>query len=167
MGWIGGKEIRLADVEIAATTRNATVAVQSLDESAISKSRAILISLGARSVPKTANQLPFHSEPVTGRLTIRAPKGLKLTARPGLARDEREIPAIYEGGRYHIALDPQPRHLLAAIEVAARTSVRPEHVNGLLVSSYRLPGDRFWCIMIATILPGLPSKTRCQRVVVE
>ena len=32
MGWIGGKQIKLADVEIAATTRNATVAVQSLDD---------------------------------------------------------------------------------------------------------------------------------------
>ncbi len=106
MGWIGGKDIRLADVDIGATTRNATVAVQSLDESAISKSRAIMISLGARSVPKTANQLPFHSEPVTGRLSIRAPKGLRLTARSGPARGEREIPAIYEGGRYHIELDP-------------------------------------------------------------
>lgn len=106
MGWIGGKDIRLADVDIGVTTRNATVAVQSLDESAISKSRAIMISLGARSVPKTANQLPFHSEPVTGRLSIRAPKGLRLTARSGPARGEREIPARYEGGRYHIDLDP-------------------------------------------------------------
>ncbi len=105
MGWIGGKAIKLADVEISSTTRNATVAVQSLDDHPISKSGAIMISLGARSVPKAANQLPFYSEPVIGRLTIRAPKGLKLTTRSGPAKEEREIPATYEAGRYRIQLD--------------------------------------------------------------
>lgn len=77
MGWIGGKKISLADVDVAATTRNATVAVQSLDGKPISKSGAILISLGARSVPKAVNQLPFYSEPVTGQIGIRARIGLK------------------------------------------------------------------------------------------
>ena len=37
MGWIGGKQINLADVSIAVTTRNATVAVQSLDQANISE----------------------------------------------------------------------------------------------------------------------------------
>ena len=78
MGWIGGKQINLADVSIAVTTRNATVAVQSLDQANISESHSILISLGARSVPESGNRMPFHSEPVVGRLTIRARKGLKL-----------------------------------------------------------------------------------------
>jgi hypothetical protein len=64
MGWIGGKQISLADVGIAITTRNATVAVQSLDQKNISDSRAILISLGARSVPESGTRMPFHSEPV-------------------------------------------------------------------------------------------------------
>ena len=77
MGWIGGKQISLADVGIAVTTRNATVAVQSLDQANISESRSILISLGARSVPQSGNRMPFHSEPVVGRLTIRATKGTK------------------------------------------------------------------------------------------
>jgi hypothetical protein len=66
MGWIGGRRIALADVEIAAKTRNATVAVQNLDDNPINASRTILISLGARSVPKTGNRVPFHSEPVVG-----------------------------------------------------------------------------------------------------
>ncbi len=39
MGWIGGRAIALKDVEIAAETRNATVAVQSLDDKPISASR--------------------------------------------------------------------------------------------------------------------------------
>ena len=104
MGWIGGKEIKLADVDIAATTRNATVAVQSLDESPISKSRAILISLGARSVPKAGNQLPFHSEPVIGRLSIRAP-GLKLYRHPACARRAR-VPAAMRTDATTSTLDP-------------------------------------------------------------
>jgi len=39
MGWIGGRAIALRDVEIGAETRNATVAVQSLDDKPISASR--------------------------------------------------------------------------------------------------------------------------------
>lgn len=119
MGWIGTKKIGLADVDIAVTTRNATVAVQSLDENPISKSSAILISLGARSAPKSANQLPFYSEPVEGHLTIRAPKGLKLHARNKSAGESsaykytknrslsasEEIRATYKDGRYRIDLD--------------------------------------------------------------
>ena len=105
MGWIGGKKISLADVDIAAITRNATVAVQSLDPNPISKSGAVLISLGARSIPKSANQLPFHSEPVAGQLTIRAPRGLKLYKKNKSAQEGKEIPAIYKDGRYLINLD--------------------------------------------------------------
>jgi hypothetical protein len=105
MGWIGGKKISLADVDIVAATRNATVAVQSLDGNPISKSRNIMISLGARSVPKSANQLPFYSEPVEGQLMIRAPKGLKLHKKKTSSEERHEIPAPYRDGRYLIALD--------------------------------------------------------------
>lgn len=105
MGWIGGRKIGLADVEIEITTRSATVAVQSLDDSPISKSRAILVSLGARSVPRSANQLPFHSEPVEGQLAIRAPKGLNLYVKNRAAETRRDIPAAYKDGRYLIDLD--------------------------------------------------------------
>jgi hypothetical protein len=105
MGWIGGKKISLADVDIVAATRNATVAVQSLDGNPISKSRNIMISLGARSIPKSANQLPFYSEPVEGQLMIRAPKGLKLHKKKTSSEERQEIPAPYRDGRYLIALD--------------------------------------------------------------
>lgn len=104
MGFIGGRAIALKDVEIATETRNATVAVQSLDGKPISASREILISLGARAVPQGANQ-PFRSEPVTGRLAIRAPAGLKVYRQHGLVRDAREVAARYEGGRYRIELE--------------------------------------------------------------
>ncbi len=105
MGWIGGRKITLRDVEIAITTRNATVAVQSLDQENISASRSILISLGARSVPKPGNRMPFRSEPVIGSLTIRADEGLKLYKRSGASNVELEIPISYENGRYQINLD--------------------------------------------------------------
>ena len=105
MGWIGGKEIRLADVNIAATTRNATIAVQSLNNHPINKSNAILVSLGGRSVPKSSREMPFYSELVEGQLIIRARKGLKLY-RSGDSKETRnEIAAPYKDGRYRINLD--------------------------------------------------------------
>jgi hypothetical protein len=105
MGWIGGKLVSLADVDIAVATRNATVAVQSLDGEPISEARAIMISLGARSVPKLPSRLPFYSEPVIGQLTIHASPGLKLYKSIGVTRRERELPSSYENGRYQITLD--------------------------------------------------------------
>jgi hypothetical protein len=104
IGWIGGRSVSLTDVDITVTTPNATVAVQSLDEKNISESDTILISLGARSVPKSANELPFYSEPVIGRLTIRASKGLKLYKQRRATKEQQEIAFSYDG-RYQINLD--------------------------------------------------------------
>lgn len=104
LGWIGGKTINLADVEIAVTTRNATVAVQSLDNNPIKTASALMISLGARSLPD-AGGATFRSEPVVGHLTVRAGKGLKLYKR-NRAQVETEIPVSYGDGRYRIELGP-------------------------------------------------------------
>jgi len=104
MGQIGGKNILLSDVDIAVTTRNATVTVQSLNENPLSKSHSILISLGTSSNPKSAKKLPFYSEPVEGQLTVRAPKGLKLYRTNDSPSNEMEIPVRYEAGRYLIEL---------------------------------------------------------------
>jgi hypothetical protein len=102
-GWIGGKKMRLKDVEFDITTRNATVAVQSLDDKPIAASSKLMISLGARSNPDATNT-SFYSEPVTGQLIIHAPKGRKLYRRNG-TNQESEIPVSYENDRYHIKLD--------------------------------------------------------------
>jgi hypothetical protein len=104
-GWIGARRIALADVEIAAATPNATVAVQSLEQKPIAQSRSIMISLGAQSTPQGNNQ-PFRSAPVTGQLKIRAPAGLRLFTQHGIAAEARELPVAYAEGRYHIALTP-------------------------------------------------------------
>jgi hypothetical protein len=107
-GWIGGKTISLTDVEINVTTRNATVAVQSLDNKPISSADALLISLGARSIPE-ANRTTYHSEPVIGHLTIRAKQGLKFYTRDGDIQMETRIRVSYGNNRYRIELGPDIR----------------------------------------------------------
>jgi hypothetical protein len=104
-GWIGGRQISLADVEIALTTQNASVAVQSLDQGNIGDAHAIQISLGARSIPDPRNPALMRSEPVTGRLTIRAIRGLRLYKQFALSTGHQELPVTYEAGRYQINLD--------------------------------------------------------------
>lgn len=104
MGRIGGKPITLPDVDIAVSTPSATVAVQSLDGKNIREADAILISLGARSIPKTPTEMPYYSELVTGQIAIRAKPGLKLYPHRGIAiKDALNVP--YENGRYLITLD--------------------------------------------------------------
>jgi hypothetical protein len=117
MGWIGGKPIRLTNVEMDVTTRNGVIAVQSLDENPISRTRGILVSLGARSVPNSPRSLPFYSEPMAGTLSIEAPPGLTLSAfAAGTARKMRRLaPVPYVRGHYILtlnALPPEARWLL-------------------------------------------------------
>ena len=104
MGWIGGEKFVLNDIEISARTRNASIAVQSLDDAPINQSKKIFISLAARSIPKTEDQLPFSSEPVEGQLTIKAIRGLKLT-KQGANQQGKVVPAPYKDGHYTITLD--------------------------------------------------------------
>jgi hypothetical protein len=103
-GWIGGESIRLKDVAVATETRNASVAVQSLDDRPIAESRKILVSLAARSVPPANGRLPFHSEPVEGHLSIQAPSELRLF-NVGPRGDETPVPHVYRNGRHEIRLD--------------------------------------------------------------
>jgi hypothetical protein len=103
MGWIGGKTISLTDAELDITTRNATVAVQSLDNKPIATSTALMISMGARSSPDDS-RTAFHSEPVVGHLTIRAKPGMKFYRRNGDIQLEAQIPASYVDGHYRIEL---------------------------------------------------------------
>jgi hypothetical protein len=77
-GWIGGELINLPDVKFSMTTKNAVVAVQSLENKAIRESNKIFITLMAQSQPETGAALPFISEPVTGHIEIYAPQGLRL-----------------------------------------------------------------------------------------
>ena len=93
----------LADIEVSATTRNATIAVQSMDSKPINQSKNLTITLAARSLPKTEYELPFRSEPVEGQLQIKAPKGLKLFKH--LLDQRKEIPVAFKNGQYSVVLD--------------------------------------------------------------
>lgn len=105
LGSIGDKTIILRDVEIRTSTPDAMVAVQSLDQTPIVNSRAILVSLAARSTPLSATESSFSSESIDGEVSIRAPVGLKLYI--AAARDDerpRRRDVAYKNGRYRLRL---------------------------------------------------------------
>lgn len=104
-GWIGGSEVRLSDVTLALGIPSAAVAVQSKDGLPIRQSKDILISIGVRSVPRTARETPFYTEPVQGRLIVRAPPGLHVYALGGRGVAPPAIEVPYVGGRYVIDLE--------------------------------------------------------------
>ncbi len=103
-GWVGGETITLNDVTFSLNTKNAVVVVQSLDAVAIRKSKNILISMAARSIPSKDGQLPYLSEPVNGTLMIQAPEGLKLYKK-GRFQKTDALPVSYKDGHYEIMLN--------------------------------------------------------------
>ena len=104
LGWIGGRTISLPDVDVELVTRNASVAVQSLDEAPIASSTSLMVSIGTRSQPRAGTRkAPFLVEPAAGRLRIHAAPGLKLYALGDSGLEER--PTTYAEGRYTITLD--------------------------------------------------------------
>jgi hypothetical protein len=103
LGWIGGRTISLPDVDFDLVTRNASVAVQSLDGAPIAASAHLLVSIGTRSQPRAARRTPFVTEPAAGSLRIHAAPGLKAYAigKDGL----EEMATSYAQGRYTLTLD--------------------------------------------------------------
>lgn len=103
-GWLGGRRVALSSIEVALTTPNATVAVQSLSESPIATSKSVMISVSARAVPQDGNRVPFRVEPVDGELVVRGPAGLRL-----FRRDDQQrmvpVPVAFVDGRYRLRLD--------------------------------------------------------------
>lgn len=105
-GWLGGKSIGLADIQVQMKTAYASVVVQSLDAKPFSQSRELLISLGTRAVPKPDDVTPFYVEPLEGTLTIKAPEGLKLFSYQAGA-PMKALATTYQNGRYLITFDGQ------------------------------------------------------------
>ena len=151
MGWIGGEKFVLNDIEISARTRNASIAVQSLDDAPINQSKKIFISLAARSIPKTEDQLPFSSEPVEGQLTIKAIRGLKLT-KQGANQQGKVVPAPYKDGHYTITVSYT--HLASMMAILATI---------FTVSSILIIPVVYWamagvCIAYIRLIKGLNTK---------
>jgi hypothetical protein len=91
-GWIGGRRVELKDVTLTLATGKATVAVTSLDNTPIAASKRLLVSVMARVLPSPGEQMPYHSEPVKGILTIRSrTPGMKLVP---LKPDGTEHPPV-------------------------------------------------------------------------
>lgn len=130
MGWIGGKTIVLAEVEMAVTTRNSIVAVQSLDGNPIGQSFKIMISIGARSVLRPDGSLPFYSEPVEGRILVSAPPGLNLRVWDAATGKMRPVPASYRDGRYLLALDRSLKSSWLLLDARPRGGVSPNSAGG-------------------------------------
>lgn len=104
LGWIGGAEVRLPAVRLNLATRNASVAVQSLDDAALGPSGHVMISIGTRSQPQPGNTTPFLVEPLAGSIAVKAPAGLKAY-RNGPFNQWIALPSTYQDGSYRIELD--------------------------------------------------------------
>jgi len=105
-GMVGDEKIRLADVNFYIKTRNASIAVQSLDGEPINVSSSLMISLGTQSQP-SRNGLPFLIEPLNGQIVIHAHKGMKLYKSNSMQKGRRTAVAFdFHEGEYVIKLDP-------------------------------------------------------------
>lgn len=103
-GLIGGKHIQLANVLFEINTKKAIVSIQSLKKEPINKSKNIFITVMARSEPINGNNLPFFSEPVTGAISLVAPKGLNLYPVTDSGKLSSPVPTEYRNGHYRINL---------------------------------------------------------------
>lgn len=105
MGWIGVSTVALPALRLDLQTRNAAVALQSLDDAVLGNSKDLMISIGTRSQPQpNSRKAPFIVEPLTGHIEVKAPAGLKLY-RNGPFNQWIEHPVGYQSGRYQIELD--------------------------------------------------------------
>lgn len=107
VGWIGGRTIELSGVSLELATPHATISVQSLDSRPIAASQRLLVSAMADAKPSPGNRMPYLSEPVSGRLRIKAPAGLEAFAILADGR-KRALKPAYENGAYVLSLDDAP-----------------------------------------------------------
>ncbi|HQT25768.1 MAG TPA: hypothetical protein PLK99_04125, partial [Burkholderiales bacterium] len=95
LGWIGGKKLKLADVEIDLLNRNATVAVQSIDGKPIKLSGDIVVTLAGPTDIVQKMQGFYYRQPFEGTVIISARKGLRSTDPEGIS---------YQNGHYLLRL---------------------------------------------------------------
>lgn len=103
-GWVGGVNLHLRATSFEITTPKAAIAISSLDSQAIGRSRQMLISAVARVVASPGGKMPLLSEPVSGKILITGPIGLKLVP---LAGDDKRLGTLklkYVDSRYIVEL---------------------------------------------------------------
>ncbi|MDG3005042.1 cellulase family glycosylhydrolase [Paludisphaera mucosa] len=70
-GWIGGEPIATTDARFEMLTKKAVVALNSVDDRPLAKSRFILITAVARAVADPTKRSAFASEPVIGTVSLK------------------------------------------------------------------------------------------------
>ncbi len=103
-GWIGGETFTLKSVTIAIKTAYASLAIQSLDSKPIEESQSILISMAAQTIPAWGDFKSNRSEPVLGKLAVKARPGLVAYAAFGDGR-LKPLSVRYGNGAYNLNLD--------------------------------------------------------------
>jgi hypothetical protein len=88
-GWVGGNTIKTRDATFETSTKKAVIALSSVDNRSLNTSHFIMITAVARVVPSPGNRMPFLSEPVLTRISLRTQNtGLMLLA---LGKDGRVV----------------------------------------------------------------------------
>jgi hypothetical protein len=104
-GWIGDARIELSAVTLAIDTPQAVVAVTSLDGEPIATSRRLLVTAVARAVAEADGRMPFYSEPVVGRLSLRSTvQGLVMRRITGAGESTPASPLVFGEDGYIIEL---------------------------------------------------------------
>jgi hypothetical protein len=112
-GWMGGRTVKLGDVEIRVRTPKAAVAVTSLDGNPIARSARLLVSAVAQVKTRSGDKLPFYAEPVRGQICLRTRANAgRLWATPLLpsGTQGQTIPIPMAAGRHCFELPPLGPH---------------------------------------------------------
>ncbi len=70
-GWIGGENLKTTDASFQFLTKKAVVALTSIDDEPLTRSRFILVTAVARTTNSPNNRTPLLSEPVHGTITLK------------------------------------------------------------------------------------------------
>ncbi len=70
-GWIGGRDLETTDAMYRFRTKKAVVALSSIDDQPLAKSRFILVTAVARAMIDESNRPPLLSEPVEGAIVLK------------------------------------------------------------------------------------------------
>lgn len=103
-GWLGGTTVGLSAATFSLDTPKATAVLTSLDGSPIPESGQILLTTVAQAI-SGRNGVTSLSEPVTGKIAIRARDGLKLYPLAGDGAPGEALPCPHKDGVCQVELD--------------------------------------------------------------